>query len=255
MVEDASCTSKACQWIEPSLRPVEYARVKDIDFTSPGKKLSGRKRVAAEKVQFKPVAPPSTAELDNFYQDLAAGVRKPSILSIVPAHCKKYIPSRPPGLPSTLASLYDYEILKANCSQLIEHCQSCFDAVKISAEEAKAVEEATRKQAEAKQWFAFRAGRITASKLKAATRTDIAQPSTSLIRSICYPEAFKFTSVETRWGCEHERHALTQYAEYVGTCHQHAKMCGSGLVIHPDHPYLGASRIQRSFAHAVAQEL
>ena len=43
LVEDALCTSKACQWIEPSLRPVEYARVKDIDFTSPGKKTVWQK--------------------------------------------------------------------------------------------------------------------------------------------------------------------------------------------------------------------
>ena len=72
-------------------------------------------------------------------------------------------------------------MLGVNYGELIEHCQSCFDAVNVSVEEAKAVEKASRKQAQDRQWFAFRAGRITASKLKAVTRTDISQPSSSLV--------------------------------------------------------------------------
>ena len=45
-----------------------------------------------------------------------------------------------------------------------------------------------------KFWFQQRSGRITASRLKAAVRTDIAQPSQSLIKSICYPESCQFSS-------------------------------------------------------------
>ena len=75
---------------------------------------------------------------------------------------------------------------------LLNRCDSLFPAILVSAEKAKKVEKATRQQAHSKAWFDYCAGRITASKFKAAVRTDIRQPPSSLIRAICYPEAYKF---------------------------------------------------------------
>ena len=45
---------------------------------------------------------------------------------------------------------------------------------------------------------------MTASNLKAAIRTDVNNPSKSLIKKICYLEACKFISTVTVWGCQHE---------------------------------------------------
>ena len=99
----------------------------------------------------------------------------------------------------------------------------------------------TRKQTQDRQWLALQSGRITASKLKAVTHTDISQPSSSLVQSVCYPEVSKFTSVATTWGCDYEKHAISQYGQFMMTCHQDVVISESGLVIHPQHSYLGAS--------------
>ena len=44
----------------------------------------------------------------------------------------------------------------------------------------KQIEESTREQAQSKIWFQQRAGRVTASQLKAAVVTNTAQPSTNV---------------------------------------------------------------------------
>ena len=38
-----------------------------------------------------------------------------------------------------------------------------------------------------------------------------AKPAKSLVKSICYPEARKFATAATRWGCEHEGRAHKAY--------------------------------------------
>ena len=69
---------------------------------------------------------------------------------------------------------------------------------KVSKEQVKLVEEATRDQACNRLWFAQRAGRITASIFKHAARTNLAMPSPSLIKRVCYPDAFCFSTEATR---------------------------------------------------------
>jgi len=63
------------------------------------------------------------------------------------------------------------------------------------------LEESTRFQAKCKLWENYRAGRITASNLKAVVSTSAANPAKSLIKKLCYPEACKFSSAATTWGC------------------------------------------------------
>ena len=50
-----------------------------------------------------------------------------------------------------------------------------------------------------KMWFLHRAGRVPASNIKAAARTNHSMPSQSLIKRLCYPEAFKFSTKATRY--------------------------------------------------------
>ena len=65
--------------------------------------------------------------------------------------------------------------------------------LKIIEKQAKAVEMVTHDQSQCKQWYQFRAGRVTTSRFKAAAVTDLSQPSQSLIKQIRYPESCKFT--------------------------------------------------------------
>ena len=46
-------------------------------------------------------------------------------------------------------------------------------------------------------------GLITASNLKTACKTNTAKPAKSLVKFICYPEAHKFSTAATGWGCKH----------------------------------------------------
>ena len=83
----------------------------------------------------------------------------------------------------------------------------------LTADQAKAVESKTRDQAaNSRIWFRMRAGRITASKFKSACCTDPANPSKSLIMSVCYPEVYRFCNEATKWGCHHEQLALEIYS-------------------------------------------
>ena len=62
----------------------------------------------------------------------------------------------------------------------------------LSVEQASTVGQETRKQSDSKLWFEQCAGRVTASKFYSVLHTNQSQPSVSLIKSICYPEAVRF---------------------------------------------------------------
>ena len=108
-------------------------------------------------------------------------------------------------------------------------------------EQAQKLEEATRNLHQSKLWFKYRAGRVTASHLKAAVHTDVTQPSQSLIKQICYPESRGGTSEAQEWGLKNEKTARDTYCSSVKKKHLNFTMSSSGLVVHPEHPHLGAS--------------
>ena len=73
----------------------------------------------------------------------------------------------------------------------MNECQKL--TLEVTAKQVAALEAETREQSNSKLWFTHRAGRITASKLKSAVRTNQEKSSKSLIKSICYPEAHRFS--------------------------------------------------------------
>ena len=122
--------------------------------------------------------------------------------------------------------------------RLIKVCEST--EINITDEMAVAVESATRSQSNSKLWFRYRAGRVTASRMKAVCRTDATNPSQSLVKSICYPESFCFTSQQTTWGCKHEKSARDLYMKAQKPKHTNLTVQDSGL-INPLWPFIGAS--------------
>ena len=166
---------------------------------------------------------------------------KPALLSLVPGYCEPYTSLYDQGiLPKPLTDLYQEEYLDLTYPNLLIQCE-CYKKITITPEEAKRIEEKTRDQASSKIWFHQRSGRITASKLKAAAHTDLAQPSQSLIMSICYPHNHQFQSQATAWGCTHEETARKAYVAQMVKEHPGFSVCKSGLVIHPLYPHMGAS--------------
>ena len=77
--------------------------------------------------------------------------------------------------------------------------------------------------------------------MKAVCHTNVAKPSQSLIRSICYPKAFNFFSKQTEWGCKHEKTARQIYYTINSVKHHNLQILESGLVINPQWPFTGAS--------------
>ena len=220
MKKNVSCTSQLCSWLPPSMQKVEYAPVSHINFSTPAKKR--RSMIDDESVElYKSAAAPASSskipkptqdELNDLYKQLDGIGRRPVLLSILPGYSDKFVPESETGiLPPTLLSLFNEEFLELSYLELLKTCEESFASIRVTQQQAKHLEAVTRRQADSKTWFQYRAGRVTASKFKAAAHTNKSSPSQSLIKTICYPESHKFTSEATRWGCTHEESARDAY--------------------------------------------
>ena len=113
--------------------------------------------------------------------------------------------------------------------------------IDITPEQSKLVEELTRGQSTSKLWFRYRAGRITASKMKSCCNAKAEDPSESLIKSICYPSATSFKSPATTWGCVHEAEAMRHFTKKQQLTHVNFSVETAGFYISSEFPYIGAS--------------
>jgi len=224
------------------MKNVAYAPISDINFTAPTTK---RKRVqdgkSSQKSQqeFVLPPPPSKERIDGFIHEMSK-TGKPALLSILPGYCDEYVMDHS-VLSLPLSALFDPSAMDLPYCDLLKKCEEVFESLTITNEQARNIEASTRDQAQSKTWFHYRAGRITSSKFKAAAHTDLSQPSQSLIKCICYPESYRFSTKATKWGCEHERTAREAYFHKVANNHLNLTITARGLVIHPEYPHLGAS--------------
>ena len=110
------------------------------------------------------------------------------ILSLTPNYAPCYVPScLSDSFPMILTELYDETLASKPIEELLDHCESIFKQITVSAEQSRNVELETKAQSRSKAWFNFRLGRITASRMKAVCSTSVLKPSKSLIKGICYP--------------------------------------------------------------------
>ena len=175
---------------------------------------------------------PTEDELETLFKDLSdAG--NPVILSIVQPYCEKFVPQSLDCLPKPLTDLFDETLLDVSYPELLEKSHETFTKLKITAEYANMLEKATKSQSNSTLWFRHRAGRITASRFKAAAHTNIAEPSKSLIRAICYPEITRFSTEATKWGCKHEDDARNEYIILSQKDHENFTLSLSGLIVDP----------------------
>ena len=114
-------------------------------------------------------------------------------------------------------------------------------ALDISDEHVNKVELNTRDQASGSGFFRHRAGRIGASESHAAFHTNIAQPSQSLIKTICYPSLYIVNTKATRHGKRHESDAVNAYEAAVKTGHVNLTVKKCGLFINKEHEFLHAT--------------
>ena len=245
--EVQTCTQQQCEWIIPSsLKSVDYLPIKDIDFTSARskkRKLDDMINISESTEEVSILAndsKPTDSEMEQFFANLSLCETKPGILSLIPKYSDAYVPKLSLcTLPQPLTSLHKSDYMKLEYNDLLNVCEKV--SLEFTSEMAKSVELETRLQSKSKLWFKFRAGRVTASRMKAVCRTDINHPSQSLIKSICYPEAFSFTSKQTEWGCKHEQQAREKYVKATKPSHNNLKISENGLFVNPQWPFIGAS--------------
>ena len=99
----------------------------------------------------------------------------------------------------------------------------------------------TQNQAKESAFFRHRAGRIGASVSGAVCRTNPAQPSQTLIKSICYPNLFKVNTKAVIYGCKHEADAIKAYEAEMIKSHVDFKLSQCGLVINREYPWIHAT--------------
>ena len=132
--------------------------------------------------------------------------------NFVTEYASSYIPkSRQINFSKPLQSLSDAARQKLSFNELLDTC----DKVNVTEEMVMSVEEATREQSVLKLWHTYRAGRITASRMKSVCRTDHTKPALNLIKSICYPEAYRYKTAATQWGCHHKKLARQHYVKIM----------------------------------------
>ena len=244
--------SGECSWIIPSyLKSAQYLPIKDIDFTSARglkRKLdgtinnpesvlnesevhtaTGQVELTSEELE--------ELDLDLFFQDISKQDTNLAILSLVTPYSDNYVPkSTVAGFPKPINSLFQPEYGELPYDELLDVCQTI--SINITAPMAKSIEATTKAQSGSKMWFRYRAGRVTASRMQAVCHTN---ESKSLIKCICYPEAFSFTSKQTSWGCKHEKAAKELYMKKELENHHNLEIKDSGLCINPQWPFIGAS--------------
>ena len=103
-------------------------------------------------------------DMNEFFLSLSkVPNRKPALLSLLPTYSDRFSQSAQ-HLPTLLQGRYCPENGHLNYSELLEKNKNiCCEPILES--QVKHLEEITRGQASNKQWFKFRAGRITASQL------------------------------------------------------------------------------------------
>ena len=145
----------------------------------------------SQKSCFEKYATPTSNELNSFFNKLSKCGTKPAILSVVPGYYNEYAPQLlTEPYPKSQLNLYDSKFAYLNYKELFDYCQNV--NITVTAEVT------TRKQHLSKNWFHFRTGRITASKIYRVCHAAVTNLPISLIKEICYPESYKFKTQATK---------------------------------------------------------
>ena len=191
-----------------SLTQIPAARVAMIDFSSAKSKKKKLDNAIAGRTGEQLTLPRPTVQCPRvkqgseayvqFFESLSRNAPRSAALMSIAPYYKEFVPKSVSKLPKRLIQYRKPEMLQLSPTELQKACQD-FRQEELTQLQVQAVEEETRNQSSSTLWFSQRAGRITASKLKQVLQTSLLQPSRSLIKSICYPEAHKFSTAATRY--------------------------------------------------------
>ena len=249
-----ACTQVKCTWLLPAyVSQVSYAKAKDIDFTSAkklkenlDKKIESLDECAQDQsstssssntqvTQVRVSTPVSADEMAKVYEKLNQCETKAVALSLIDPYAEQFISkSRNFAFPSDL-----YETNNLEYPDLLRKCLDV--QLNISNEDIQLVEKDTRSQAKASSFFRHRAGRIGASVCGAVYHTNLAQPSQSLIQSMCYPHLFKLNTKAIQHGIKYEDYAIKAYEQCMRSTHVNFKLEICGMFINKVYQFIHAT--------------
>ena len=191
------------------------------------------------------VPSPTKWEEDAFYAGLQRASPTAVALSLHAKHSDSFMPKCVSGTaPMPLDQLYDPNV---SCeSDMMLHCATV--DITVTEEQVQYLVQQTVDQSKSKLWFSMRADRVTASTFYAACHTRTEKPALSVLRSICMPNAHRFSSAATDWGKTHESVARDQYEALHAVQHTDSVYQASGLFL--SNKYLVA-RDQYEALHAM----
>ena len=199
----------------------ENSVLREINFRAPKRlklELSSPFGFISSSVSECKIAPPSEDERDDFFHEIAKEKeRKPLIFSLIEPHSSRFAESND-HLPTPLQCIFNPAHLDKDYDQLVTLANN-FSMHTVTQEMLEHLTKMTCDQDKSKQWFRFRAGRITTFRFKQAVCTNPDQPSLYLLKGICYPEINKFTTTATKWGYQHEKFEIQDY-QYHMTSHE-----------------------------------
>ena len=248
-----ACTQVKCTWLLPTyVDKVSYARAKEIDFTSAkklkeeldlkidsfdGKDTRYDRNETVERPRDTSSTVVSAQEVSDFYEKLNKCETKAALLTLIDPFAKQFV-SKSRNVP-VLTDLFESCNLDLKYTELLQKCLEV--KIYISEGEIEIVEQDTRGQAKGSGFFRHRAGRIGASVCGAVYHTDIAQPSQSLIQSICYPHLYKLNTKAVKYGCKYEESAIKAYEQVMKEHHVNFELKRCGLFINKEYPYIHAT--------------
>lgn len=224
-----SSTDVECLWNVPRKVKINYQPIKEMDF---GRVIGNRMPLDLE------VPPIEGQEMVSFLRDIEEAGTSSVLMRIVEPFASD-VEALQDTLPNIYRTLFKEEYLGVSK----EHLQDVIGSMTIELSEAdcNSIAERTKEQANSREWFKHRSGRITASKFKLVCKTSVDKPSLSLVKSICYPTKFLFKTKATMWGINHEKDAVAAYLAAENPYHQDLTIEEVGLQVIPQYPQFGAS--------------
>lgn len=122
--------------------------------------------------------------MNSFFEnDIPCG-----LLKILPEFSHHFIPKEIQiPLPQAMGNIYLKELEGASIQVLIEESKRHFAQYRVTLEQSLSIEKLTKKQRKSKHWQIYRQGRVTASQSMAIFKTNMGDPSRSVVMTCCYP--------------------------------------------------------------------
>lgn len=163
-------------------------KVSDLDALNPRK----------QTYPVSSVPPVTDDEYNECNTDLRELSNLPVSLSNLTEHAEAFVP---PTIahknPNYLTSLFNSELEGKDSETVDRECEQILQSLSFSKEDQRAVEITTKEQSSCKEWENQRAGRITGTRIKRVTISNLTKKLTAgdikFILEICYPELIKFS--------------------------------------------------------------